>query len=118
MKKNTLKSLSFLVLITLISSPLITANTTIQQNQKIKTQDINPKIQEIIEKINETLLRKFMEYLVFEIGCRFTGTYGCQKAAEYIYEQFENMGMQTRYQDWSARGNRWHPGFFESQNVN
>lgn len=117
MKKTTLKTLSFLVLITLISSPIITANTTIQQNQKIKTQDINPKIQEIIEKINETLIRKFMEYLVFEIGCRFTGTYGCRKAAEYIYEQFENMGMQTRYQDWRARGNRWHPGFFESQNV-
>jgi hypothetical protein len=122
MKKITLKILSFLILIILIISPLLTANTTIQKKQNIKetnleTKITNPKIQEIIEKINESLVREFMEYLVFEIGCRYTGTYGCEKAASYIYEQFENMGLQTRYQDWSSWGNRWHPSFFKSQNV-
>ena len=94
MKKTTLKLLSFLILITLLSSTIITANTTIQ---KIEIQNINPKIQEIIDKINETLVRNFMEYLVLETGSRYTGTYGCQKAAKYIYQQFENMGIQTRY---------------------
>ena len=122
MKKIFLKILSFLILITLISSPMITANTIIQENQKIETtkidaQSINPKIQEIIDKINETLVRNFMEYLLLEIGSRFTGTYGCQKAAKYIYQQFENMGIQARYQDWSAWGNRWHPSLFKSQNI-
>jgi hypothetical protein len=117
MNKYTLKLLSFLILFILISSPIITANSIIQKNQNTETENKNLKIQEIIEKINETLIRNFMEYLVFEIGCRFTGTYGCQKAAKYIYEQFENMGIQTRYQNWKARGNRWHHGFFESQNV-
>lgn len=117
MTKITLKLLSFLILFILISSPIITANIIKQKNQNTKTENTKLKIQEIIEKINETLIRKFMEYLVFEIGCRFTGTYGCQKAAKYIYEQFGNMGIQTRYQNWKARGNRWHHGFFESQNV-
>jgi len=122
MKKTTLKILSFLILIILLISPIITANTITQKNQTIEktnleTQSINPKIQEIIEKINESLVREFMEYLVFEIGCRYTGTYGCKKAAEYIHQQFENTGIQARYQDWSAWGNRWNPGFFESQNV-
>ncbi|MCJ7572621.1 MAG: M28 family peptidase [Candidatus Thermoplasmatota archaeon] len=114
MKKTTLKLLSFLILITLLSSTIITANTTIQ---KIEIQNINPKIQEIIDKINETLVRNFMEYLVLETGSRYTGTYGCQKAAKYIYQQFENMGIQTRYQNWSSWGNRWNPGLFKSQNI-
>ncbi len=117
MTKITLKLLSFLILFILISSPIITANIIKQKNQNTKTENTKLKIQEIIEKINETIIRNFMEYLVFEIGCRFTGTYGCQKAAKYIYEQFGNMGIQTRYQNWKARGNRWHHGFFESQNV-
>ena len=114
MKNTTLKLLTILILITLLTSSIITANTTIQ---KIEIQSINPKIQEIIDKINETLVRNFMEYLVLETGSRYTGTYGCQKAANYIYKQFENMGIQTRYQNWSARGNRWNPGLFKSQNI-
>lgn len=83
----------------------------------IQTHSINPKIQEIIEKINETLLRNFMEYLVLEIGNRYTGTDGCKKAANYIYEQFETMGLQSKYQDWSSRGNNFFTGIFTSQNV-
>jgi aminopeptidase YwaD len=121
MKKFTFKILSFLILI-LIISPLIKANTITQKNQTIDkinmdVQSLNPKIQEIIDKINETTVRNFMDYLVFEIGCRYTGTYGCQKAANYIYNQFENMGLQVRFRNWSAYGNRWHPGFFISQNI-
>ncbi len=122
MKNTKLKLLSFLILIILISSPIITANILTQKNQTIENtiieiRSVDPKIQEIIEKINETLVRNFMEYLLLEIGSRYTGTYGCQKAAKYIYQQFENMGIQARYQNWSAWGNRWHHGFFESQNV-
>ena len=83
----------------------------------IQTQSINPKIEEIIEKINETLMRNFMEYLVLEIGSRYTGTDGCKKAANYIYQQFENMGVQPKYQDWSSRGNNLFAGVFTSQNV-
>jgi len=83
----------------------------------IQAQNINPKIQEIIEKINETLLRNFMEYLVLEIGNRYTGTDGCKKAANYIYQQFETIGLQSKYQDWSSRGNNLFAGVFTSQNV-
>jgi hypothetical protein len=122
MKKTILKILSFLILITFLISPIITANTITQKNQtiektNIEPQSINPKIQEIIEKINESLVKEFMEYLVFEIGNRYTGSYGCQKAAKYIYNQFENMGLQTRYQNWSTHGDRYHHGFFISQNI-
>ncbi len=121
MKKIILKILSFLIF-TILLCQVITANTIKQKNQSInkiilEETNLNPKIQEIIDKINETLVRDFMEYLVFEIGCRYTGTYGCEKAADYIYNQFENMGLQVRFQNWSAYGNRWHKGLFISQNV-
>lgn len=82
-----------------------------------ETHRLNPKIQEILDKINMTLLRNFMEYLVFEIGNRYTGTEGCKQAATYLYQQFEHMGLQTTYQDWGSWGNRLLSGYFQSQNV-
>lgn len=77
----------------------------------------NPKIQEILDKINMTLVTTFMEYLLYEIGNRYTGSEGCIKAAAYLYEQFEQMGLHATYQDWSSWGNRLFSGFFRSQNV-
>jgi len=82
-----------------------------------ETQQITPKIQEILDKINETLIRTFIEYLVLDIGNRYTGTEGCKKAAAYISQQFETMGMQTTSQNWSSWGNSLLAGFFSSQNV-
>jgi hypothetical protein len=46
-----------------------------------------------------------------------TGTYGCEKAAEYIYTKFKEMGLETCYQNWTAFGNRRHPRLFRSQNI-
>jgi aminopeptidase YwaD len=121
MKKVILKILSFLIL-TLFICPLIMADKITQKKQtidniRLEAKGINPKILEIVNKINETLIRNFLEYLVFEIGCRYTGSYGCQKAAKYIHSQFKNMGLQVRYQNWSSRGNIWHNRFFISQNI-
>lgn len=82
-----------------------------------ETQRITPKIQEILDKINETLIRNFIEHLVLEIGNRYTGTEGCKKAATYIHQQFENMGLQATDQNWSSWGNSLLAGFFSSQNV-
>lgn len=78
---------------------------------------LNPKIQEILDKINMTLIKDFMEYLVLDIGNRYTGTEGCEKAAAYLYQQFEHMGLQTTSQDWGSWGNRLLSGYFQSQNV-
>jgi len=82
-----------------------------------ETQRITPKIQEILDKINETLIRTFIEYLVVDIGNRYTGTDGCKEAATYISQQFETMGVQSTYQNWSSWGNSLLSGFFRSQNV-
>jgi len=80
-------------------------------------QNRDPKIQDIIDKINETLLRNFLEYLVIEIGNRYTGTQGCENAAAYIANQFETMGLHSTYHNWSSKGNSLFAGYFNSYNV-
>jgi hypothetical protein len=82
-----------------------------------ETQQIDQKIQEIIDKINETLINNFMEHLVGEIGNRYTGTEGCENAAAYIQQQFQIMGLQSIYQNWSAKGNSLLSGVFHGRNV-
>jgi hypothetical protein len=122
MQRNVLKMLCFFVITLLVFGPLVPSKTIAKEHQQIDYQNTGPlitdeKIQEIIHKINETLVSNFMEYLVFEIGLRYTGTDGCQNAAHYIYDQFENMGLQVRYQNWSAKINKSDPNFLVSQNV-
>ncbi|HIH28420.1 MAG TPA: Zn-dependent exopeptidase M28 [Thermoplasmata archaeon] len=82
-----------------------------------ETQQIDQKVQEIIDKINETLVRNFMEHLVGEIGNRYTGTEGCENAATYISQQFQTMGLQSTCQNWSAKGNSLLSGYFHGRNV-
>jgi hypothetical protein len=61
---------------------------------------IDPKITDIIESINESLIKRYLETIV-GYGPRPTGTYGCEKTARYIYDQFKSMGLATRYQNWT-----------------
>ena len=122
MHKNLQKLFCISIINLLVLSSVITSLTIAQQTQQISSKSIqeistDEKIQEIIDKINETLIRNYMEYLVYEIGCRYTGSYGCQKAAKFIYQQFEDMGLQVRFQNWSSHGDLWHHGFFISQNI-
>ena len=119
---NKLKIACVFIITILFAGSSLIPNLIAQENhqsdhEQNKEQVKDWKIQEIIDKINETLIRNFMEHLVFEIGCRYTGSYGCQKAAQYIDHQFENMDLRVKYQNWTAHGNRWHPGLFISQNI-
>jgi hypothetical protein len=74
------------------------------------------KIAEIIQRINESLLKKYLTKLV-ELGPRTTGTYGCFKAGEYIYNQFKNMNLTVRYHYWSRWSNKWNTGKYSDRNV-
>ena len=98
MKKlhSKLLSIAFVILLmgTITQS---TASILILKNQSLvistknnepNITNIDPKISTILEMINETLLREYLETLV-GYGPRMTGTYGCQKAAEYIYQKFK-----------------------------
>lgn len=107
---------------TIISSAGIITKNTYQKPLQIHTNiarektNIDQKIMNILEMINETLLRNYLKSLV-EIGHRMTGTYGCEKAAKYIFEQFEKLDLNPRYHDWTAFGDWYHKGHFKGQNV-
>ena len=74
------------------------------------------RIAEIMQKINQTLLKKYLTKLV-EFGPRDTGTYGCFKAGEYIYNEFKKMNLTVRYHYWSQYGNIWNRRFYSDRNI-
>jgi len=59
----------------------------------------NENIAALISQVNEEIYLGFLEDLV-ALGLRVTSTTQCEDAAEYIYNEFVNMGLQTRYQSW------------------
>jgi len=74
------------------------------------------KISDIIEMVDETLVFGYLEDLV-DFSPRKTGTYGCIKAGEYIYEKFVEIGLDTRSYNWKTFGNKYNPRFFTGQNI-
>ena len=114
-KMGLLFLIIFILLIPTSSSSLIESKYDILTYNNFKS-CVNPKIQEILEKINETLVLGFLKELV-EIGPRKTGTYGAQAAAEYIKEQFEKMQINSEFHNWESFGNQYNPRYFKCKNV-
>jgi hypothetical protein len=99
--------ITFLMMAPSLPSDPVTLDLSQQQNSKIAS---------VLDLIDEQLLRTYLEVLV-AYGPRWTGTYGCDKSAEYIFAQFSDMGLEAHYQHWKAFGNKYHPRWFESENV-
>jgi hypothetical protein len=57
----------------------------------------------MLEQVDETMYLMYLENLL-AFGPRITGTAACNASAEYIYNQFENMGLSVRYHHWEYRG--------------
>ena len=120
MKKTTHQLLQrIVILLTLVSLatsaaslPLATSFSTNQNNGNSNDSKINT----ILDMINATLIREYLETLV-GFGPRMTGTYGCEKAAEYIHEQFTDMGLTARYQNWTSWGNYYYHHIYQGQNI-
>ena len=96
----------------LLASQTLTAENKIEGNHT----HIIEKILKATQLIDEKLLQGFLKPLVC-FAPRYTGSYGCIKADEYIYTQFKKFGLTTRYHNWSAFGNRYHPRLYRSQNI-
>ena len=126
MKNKTLKIIIILNIIFLLSSPIISSISCISisknnsqdliESKSVKN-NIDPKIVSAIQMVNESLLKKYLTVLTVEIGPRVTGTYGCEEAAKYIFKQFENMNLETRYHNWKGLNFRRPLKNFKSQNI-
>ncbi|MBN1861536.1 MAG: Zn-dependent exopeptidase M28 [Candidatus Thermoplasmatota archaeon] len=57
----------------------------------------------MIEQVDTTLYLHYLENIT-GFGPRYTGTASCIAAAQYIYEQFQSMGLWARYHPWSYGG--------------
>jgi hypothetical protein len=57
----------------------------------------------MIEQVDESIYLRYLENIT-DFGPRRTGTASCIAAAEYIYNQFENMGLAVRYHPWTNGG--------------
>ncbi len=116
-----------IVIVLLIVLSLNTSTSSISSSQQnvTNTSVFNPqnqittysqKITDIISMINETIIREYLETLL-EFGPRVTGSEACEKAAQYIHQQFTDMQLIARYQNWTALGNPYNNHLYTSQNV-
>ena len=121
MKKKILFE-TFLMFLLMILNPYVLAldiNTikNVEKSIEIKTgNDTNQKITEIIQKINKTIIKNFLEELI-SIGPRMTSTYGCIKAGNYIYNKFQEFNLNAKKHEWSGFGNIWSMGYYNSNNI-
>ncbi len=102
---------SLLLTIILIAT-LLTASLTLildtknsketNEKREISTTFIPKKesqILEIINKVKREDLQKILEKFV-SFGIKAQGTDECEKAAEYIYNHFDKIGIDVEYQNW------------------
>ena len=63
----------------------------------------SPEVIDMIIQLTEPLYLGFLQNLT-AFGPRVTGAQACWDAGDWIYDQFEDMGLQVRYQNWSYSG--------------
>lgn len=105
--KTTIATLALsiiMILPTLLLAPVISSEPAIQP-----CESINPEIVDLIQQINESKVLYYFEHLL-SFGVRYTGTANCTRAGQWIYDEFQTMGLETAFDDWECEG-------FTSRNV-
>lgn len=120
MKINYTKLYFLFTIILFLNSSIISSAqnqlTSIKSSETLIINN-NSKIETAIQMVNETLLKKILTVLSVEIGPRLTGAYGTEKAAKYIYEQFLDMGLKTRYHYWADFNDNLRLRFYKDKDV-
>jgi len=118
LNKSIIHAIIFFTMILIINPIVISTNDKIMdQNNYYTLKTFNDqKIVDAIEMVNESLLKQYLNELV-SFGPRKTGNYGCEQAAEFIYNKFQQIGLETRYQDWETRSNTLPFKLYKSQNI-
>lgn len=76
---------------------------TVDASRAAATLGRNPDVITLIEQLDEALVLKYLEALV-DFGPRVTGTNACTQAGQYIYDEFEKMGLDVQFHNWSSWG--------------
>jgi hypothetical protein len=69
-------------------------------------QPITTTSPEVIAMLNAHTESMYLGYLqgLVDFGPRLTDTTACWDAGDWLYDEFQNMGLQVRYQNWSYWG--------------
>ncbi|HWR64305.1 MAG TPA: M20/M25/M40 family metallo-hydrolase [Candidatus Thermoplasmatota archaeon] len=82
---------------TLLNTPIM------RQTPEKSAPTMDDVVISMIEQVDESIFLSYEENLTVN-GPRPTESASCIAAAEYMYEQFQNMGLAVRYHQWSNGG--------------
>ncbi len=81
----------------------------ISRRHNTDTVSRNDIIIDMIQQLDESMILDYLEDLV-AFGPRVTETTACEQAGDWIYDQFQSMGLDVRYHSWSNSG-------YDSENI-
>jgi hypothetical protein len=99
----------FLVVALLLNSSVLIISAQDQPSNGTTLSADESTIIEMINQINESLLYDYHAGLL-KFAPRYTGSISCNLAAEYIFSEFQQMGLETEFHEWRYAG-------FHSKNV-
>jgi len=105
--KKTL--VAFLVVVVLSDTSLMIFPAQGQPSDGAIMSSDDGTIIEMINQIDESLLSTYHSGLL-NFAPRYTGSITCNLAAEYIYSEFQQMGLETEFHEWRYGG-------YHSKNV-
>lgn len=104
--KNRLCSILSISMLLISTVAVLSTTEADTKNQFFLSTD---DIVEMIDQINESLVFYYHERLM-DYAPRYTGSITCTLAGQYIYEEFEEMGLDVEFHEWKYRG-------FHSRNI-
>lgn len=88
----------------------VLAGMTVTSDQNVSQNTTSyEEIVEMINQVDESLVFYYFDKLM-EFGPRYTGSPNCTRAGDYIYEEFEKMGLEVEFHNWTYTK-------FKSRNV-
>jgi hypothetical protein len=96
-----IKIISLCLILLLLGASFLcqaTNQTIITNKNGSKTSNAN--IIDMVQQINENLVSYYLSNLV-KYGIRYTGNLECQISGDYLYNEFEKMGLFVEFHDWS-----------------
>jgi hypothetical protein len=105
MKKTILLVVGMLLFITV--NPIILSNRIYMKTTYESSVDTN--VVDMIQQVDEDLVYYYLTNLL-RYSPRYTGTLKCELAGDYIFNEFEKMGLDVAFHDWCFDG-------YSSRNV-
>lgn len=99
-KRKTILFRTGLIICILSLTTTVPQKSDIVLNEIVKTNSVDPDINDMINMINESMLREYLEKQV-AFGPRPTGSQNCDRVADYLFSEFVNMSLDVRFKSFN-----------------